>query len=301
MSELEKEAIQTIALGSKSFALASKFFPHELQMGAAMVYMWCRYCDDEIDKIQKNTAVLERLLQKTSDIYQNPSLVVEHPFVALKEVVVKYKIPAVYPLDLLAGMKMDLEDFKYHTLEQLLLYCYRVASTVGIMMSYVMGLFRIEALEEAAHLGIAMQLSNISRDVKEDYVMGRTYLPINWLTDAGLTRENYMELKNRDKLFSVIMRLIAKSEEYYHRGLSGVGALSWRSALTILIAGKMYREIGREILRRGPLAIDRRTVVPTWRKVFLIFFSLWEMLLSIPGRLVFNRRPVEINKLWRLT
>ena len=105
---------------------------------------------------------------------------------ALQYIVRRYGIPAHYASELIEGMAMDVRGIRYANLRELLLYCYRVAGTVGLMMSHVMGLRDESALKHAADLGIAMQLTNIARDVTEDASMGRIYLPLDWLDEANI-------------------------------------------------------------------------------------------------------------------
>lgn len=297
MSNTSELAQVSIDQGSKSFAMASRLFPKELRDGANRIYFWCRHCDDVIDE-GGGFAELETLKVLTLNIWDKDQKSHQEPFMAFRETIIKYNIPSHYPMELLEGMRMDLVGKSYFTLSELKLYCYRVASTVGLMMCHVMGIYRASALKEAADLGVAMQLTNIARDVKEDFDLGRTYLPLEWLQAEGLTQTNYMKRENREKLFRVIKRLLFVAEDSYQEGLKGLDALSWRSALTILCAARIYREIGREILHIGPAAIDNRTVISKKQKYSIVLSSLATMLVRLPAYLKLKNK-VTIQSEWK--
>ena len=159
-----------ITKGSKSFSLAARLFDPVTRDAAFFLYGWCRYCDDQVDAVGKSETpdiVIERvktLKERTAAAFgfmpQN-----EPVFIALQYIAHRYAIPAHYALELIEGMAMDARGARYTTLKELLLYCYRVAGTVGLMMTHVMGVRDERALRNAADLGIAMQLTNIARDI----------------------------------------------------------------------------------------------------------------------------------------
>ncbi|WPU65130.1 phytoene/squalene synthase family protein [Peredibacter starrii] len=293
------EAHAVMAKGSKSFYLASRFFPTDLMNGASLIYFWCRHCDDVLDD-GKDGSSLEELKTLTDKIWNSAYEVLPVPFEALRKAANKFQIPSFYAMELLEGMAMDERNERYETISELKLYCYRVASTVGLMMSHVMGLYDKRALKEAAHLGLAMQMTNIARDVQEDHERGRLYLPLEWLQQVGLTKENYMRSENRSKLFLVVKRLLAEAEKYYNSGLAGIEHLPLRSAYTILIAAYFYREIGRNILRQGESALSTRAYVSKGRKIVLILKGTFDILRLLPERM-FKRRELDyIDIIWRL-
>jgi phytoene synthase len=299
MSEVLSVAQTTIENGSKSFSFAGKFFPRDQWQAACLIYFWCRYCDDQIDEGGDQLKLLNLEL-KTKAIWEDGAHL-ELPFLALKEAATRFHIPSTYPLELLSGMAMDIEGMSYQTVSDLHLYCYRVASTVGLMMSHVMGIFNVEALKEAAHLGMAMQMTNIARDIKEDYLRGRCYLPSEWLANEGINSKNMWEIENRAKLWQVELKLLAEAETYYDSGLSGIKFLPLRSALTILIAGKIYRQIGRQNKKLGLASLEIRVSVPLWKKVFLALSAIGEIALSLPYRMISRHEKVLIDRVWRMT
>lgn len=274
MSEMKKHA--------KSFSLAALFFPQGLHRSVERLYAWCRHCDDVIDE---GRGSFEGLLEETQRAYALSVEPLSTPFMDLRTVVTAHRIPSVYVTDLLEGMRMDEEGRNYETYADVLRYSYHVAGTVGLMMCHLMGLYDQKALKEAATLGMAMQLTNISRDVREDAERGRCYIPDEWVRTEGM--------------WSAVVLLIGKSEKLYEEGRSGIRHLPLTAAAAVTIASLLYREIGREILRAGPVALTRRTVVPRWRKALLVARGLFEVLASLPARIRDRRRLTMIDTVWR--
>jgi phytoene synthase len=292
---MSKNELIVFRAKAKTFSLAARFFSDDLHEGASQVYYWCRYVDDFIDESKGNP---QELYSKTREIWEKPEAVREGPYLALKSVASKYNIPRDYALDLITGMEMDSEGSRYKTIQDLEIYCYHVASTVGLMMCHVMGLFDAKALEQAAALGKAMQMTNIARDVREDFAMGRIYLPEMWLKEEGISSADLWEEQNRAKLFKVTVRLINESEKHYRQGMSGIIHLPFRAAVAVTMASLMYREIGRMIISKGETALESRMVVPAFTKFVLGIEALWEVFISLPQRLQFKKL-VNIDVVWR--
>lgn len=297
MSSHSKSPADIMKAGSKSFSFASLFFSQSQRLAAAQIYTWCRYCDDLADEGELTKQGCDELRLKTQNAWSSSSTDV--PFSYLQEVVHKYDIPSQYALDLITGMENDVEGKRYETLKDLRQYCYYVAGTVGLMMSHVMGVFRASALDKAVELGIAMQLTNICRDVKEDYEIGRIYLPMEYLREEKIDVANMMDISQREKLFNVVKRVIQHSEESYKKGKEGVIDLPLRAAFVITLAYKVYSGINREILRRGVKSLERRTVVPTYIKIILISFSFFEVMMSLPQRILRSRPLMSQLPIWR--
>lgn len=297
MSDL-KVAEDAIRKGSKSFSLAAMFFPSDQWKATCQVYHWCRYCDDVIDN-QGDEKALVLLQTELKEILVSRKTSKHEAFRSLQEVTERYAIPFHYPSELLKGMEMDIKGQTYETLEELKLYCYRVASTVGLMMCYIMGLFRIEALSNAAHLGMAMQLTNIARDVKEDFENNRVYLPKEFLLEKNISRETLMA--DTTSLFQVVETILDVSDNYYKIGLQGVEYLPLRSAFVITAAAYIYREIGNTIRKKGPIALESRTVVSLPKKLLLVGKALIHTLGSLPKRWSQRNKFVKIDQIWSLS
>lgn len=268
-----------IKLGSKSFSSAARIFDPPTRNAVILLYGWCRYCDDQIDgqsyghsaEPQEPAAArarLEKLVEQTRAAVRG--CVPEHPvFAAFQYVVQRYGIEERFPLELLKGLEMDVLGLRYNTLDDLLLYCYRVAGTVGMMMARVIGASDKHSYRHAVDLGIAMQLTNIARDVVDDARVGRVYLPLEWLDQAGLAPERLTAPEHREALAGLVRRLLEEAKKYYASGDQGLRYLPWRSACAVAAAREVYNAIGTIVEKRGAKAWDRRVVVPRARKLLL--------------------------------
>ncbi|MCO4771035.1 MAG: phytoene/squalene synthase family protein [Deltaproteobacteria bacterium] len=309
--ETDTEALlRVLSAGSKSFSLAGKLMRPSRRAAAAAVYAWCRRADDLIDDAPEGLAE-ERAtqLRRELDALYGPGGPVdggswegvegrdELALRAFAQIARERGIPRQYPDELVNGMEMDVRCHRYESAAELKLYCYRVASTVGLMMCHVMGVKDDRALEPAVHLGVALQLTNISRDVLEDWHMGRLYLPQEWLGDAGpdLLRRleaagphgDPGELPRRweSEIRAATRRLLTTAERYYNSADRGLQDLPLTSASAIRAARWIYREIGAEVWRRDFDVWQGRAVVRTRRKAFLLGRSALLELAWAPLRL----------------
>lgn len=268
-----------IARHSKSFDLASRFLPRDRRDEVAALYGWCRACDDAVDHTPPGgqRAAVEALRAQLRDIYAGAPQA-DPVLDCFQTVAARRRIPVEYPLELLAGMAMDAESTTYATVDELLVYCWRAAGTVGLMMCHVLGVSDARAAPHAAHLGIAMQLTNICRDVREDWERGRLYLPAELLPDrlapwlaehAGAGDRPPLPASARSDLARACRRLLARAEAYYASADVGMGYLDPRSALAVRTARLVYAEIGRRIEARGGDVLQGRAVVSLPRKLRL--------------------------------
>jgi phytoene synthase len=279
--DLTQASRETIQKGSSSFAAAAALFGAETRADAEMLYAWCRYCDDVIDGQElghgmvppgpdAGQARLQALYAQTKaalagEPTQDPN------FAAFQRVALRRHIPERYALELLDGFAMDVAARRYETLEDTLDYCWHVAGVVGVMMALVMGVEPddLPTLRRAQDLGLAFQLTNIARDVVEDAANGRVYLPAQWLAEAGAPLDAVAAPEHRAAVFAVTQRLLAVAEPYYASAVAGLAALPWRSAWAIATARGVYRQIGVEVLKRGPSAWDERVSTSTAAKAWL--------------------------------
>ena len=254
--EVRSDAIalcrETLEHHSKSFAFAAKFLPSHMRDDAAVVYAWCRYVDDEIDEGSDPHGALVKLRTELDAIYEQKPIddIVQSAF---QQVAKRCAIPKAHSLELLAGMEMDLIKSTYADLQELLLYCHRVAGVVGWMMCQVMGMRR-DAMREAACLGIAMQLTNICRDVEEDWSRGRLYLPLSMLRRAGYQdtplRNDKFPIEAKEPFACVVRELLDIASDFYQLGEQGLSALPPRCAFAIAAASRIYSAIGTELSER---------------------------------------------------
>ena len=293
-----------IQKGSKSFSLAARLFDPATRDAAFFLYGWCRYCDDQVDQAGASVTPdelhrrLQALKDKTAEAFSFAPQQ-EPVFVALQYIVHRYGIPAHYALELIEGMAMDVRATQYSSLKELLLYCYRVAGTVGLMMAHVMGLRDEGALKHAADLGIAMQLTNIARDILEDAAMGRIYLPAAWLAEAKIPPADIAAPEHRKKLAMLTDRLLREAERYYRSGDEGLWHLSFRSACAVAAARNVYAEIGALLRRKGSRAWDERTYVTGARKIYVVLKGVARLLCSVPARLLQPWSPAPLRMVWK--
>ncbi|HSE88090.1 MAG TPA: phytoene/squalene synthase family protein [Candidatus Binatia bacterium] len=293
-----------IKKGSKSFSLAARLFDPEIRDAAFFLYGWCRYCDDQVDQAGK-TENQEELAKRVKALKDSTACAFsfapqsEPVFVALQYIAHRYGIPSHYALELIEGMAMDVRGTRYGSLKELLLYCYRVAGTVGLMMSHVMGLRDERALKHAADLGIAMQLTNIARDITEDAAMGRIYLPLRWLDEAKIPSEDIALPEHREKLAMLTLRLLREADRYYRSGDAGLWYLSFRSACAVAAARHVYAEIGSLLLRKGAHAWDQRTYVTGSLKLWVVVRAVVSLLRSVPERLWRPWSPAPLRMVWK--
>ncbi len=273
--------------GSKSFAAAARLLPAQVRDQAYMLYAWCRHCDDVIDgqylgftKAETDkTAPGDHLRKLRADTGRAIRGEADDPvFIALSRVLKTNSIPARHPLELLDGFEMDVSGRRYETLEDTLHYSYHVAGVVGVMMAMIMGARERETLNRASDLGIAFQLTNISRDVMDDAAAGRCYLPGDWLEEEGVG-QFVNNPDKREAVAAVTARLLGVADEYYASAKDGLRSLAFRPALAIAAARGIYREIGITVRRRGAEAWDGRTIISKGRKVACVataFFTTLE-------------------------
>ncbi|MEM7041470.1 MAG: phytoene/squalene synthase family protein [Pseudomonadota bacterium] len=256
--------------GSKSFHLASTLLPRRVREPAAALYAFCRLADDAVDLEGGKGDTLADLTERLDRVYGGcpGDDAVER---ALSATVRDYAIPRAVLDGLIDGLAWDADGRAYETLSELRAYAARVASTVGVASTLLMGVRSNTALARAADLGVAMQLTNIARDVGEDARAGRLYLPKAWMREAGLDPEAWLAAPRFDaRLAEVIERMLAEADRLYLRALHGIALLPRDCRLGIHAARLIYREIGEALRRAGHDSVSHRTVVPFRRKLALV-------------------------------
>jgi phytoene synthase len=256
--------------GSKTFFAASFLLPRQLRGPATALYAFCRLADDAVDCEMAIKSSVDRLRHRLHLAYGC------RPWPhaadrAFSHTVTKYDIPRAIPEALLDGLAWDAEGRRYETIEALNDYAARVAGTVGAMMALLMGVRSPSLLARACDLGIAMQLTNIARDVGEDARAGRIYLPMSWLREAGIDPDEWLAAPRfTPELGTVIERLLQTADGLYVRADSGIAGLPARCRPGIRAARLLYAEIGHALRRNGLDSVARRTVVPSQRKLALL-------------------------------
>jgi phytoene synthase len=253
--------------GSHSFFAASLVLPRRVAAPATALYAFCREADDAIDLGSDHVAALNRLHERLDRIYAaDPEPhAVDRAFAA---VVTGTGLPRALPEALLEGFAWDAEGRRYRDLDALYAYAARVAGTVGAMMAVLMGVRDRVLLARACDLGTAMQLTNIARDVGEDARAGRVYLPLEWLTEAGIDVDDWLaNPRYTPALGGLVERLIRTAEPLYARASSGIDALPPGCRPGMHAARLLYREIGWVVAANGFDSVTTRATTSTRRKL----------------------------------
>jgi len=258
-----------LRVGSSSFHTAGLLLPAQVRDHASALYAFCRVADDIADGGGGNDRIDALRVRLEAAYAGRPrNSPVDRAFAA---VVALHGVPREVPEALLEGLAWDVAGRDYETLADLEAYAARVAGTVGVMMALVMGVRDAGALARAADLGVAMQFTNIARDVGEDARMGRIYLPRQWLREAGVAPESLLQNAAWSPALSrVVARLLGVAEGLYARASGGISHLPFGCRTGIHAARCIYAEIGRMITLEGVDPLRQRAVVPLRRKMSLV-------------------------------
>ena len=258
--------------GSRTFFAASLLLPRRVFEPAAALYAFCRSADDAVDLNGESVAGLRLRLHRAYAGHPLPIAADR----ALSAVVIGHAIPPELPEALLEGFAWDSEGRRYEDLDALLGYAARVAGSVGAMMAMLMGAREPEIVARACDLGVAMQLSNIARDVGEDARAGRLYLPLRWLREVGIDPDAWLARPVfTDALGTVIGRLLREADTLYARADVGIARLPASCRPGIQAARNLYQAIGRVVEERGLDSVSQRAFVPPARKTALLARGLF--------------------------
>ncbi len=253
---------------AKTFYWGSLLLPRRKRLAAWTLYAFCRTVDDSVDCIQDATCSDRRLDLWRDRLVRAYAGDVSDPITrAWVDMLCHYAVPLQPALDLIEGARMDLHPAQPATFEHLHLYCYRVAGTVGLLMAPVLGYCGPAALPLAVDLGVAMQLTNILRDVGEDLRNGRIYLPRDEMQQFGYTEAD-LHASVIDGRFIELMRFqMQRAEDYYVRARPGIDMLEKSAQLAILASAEMYRGILGAIVANEYDVFTKRAYVPTSAKM----------------------------------
>lgn len=258
-------ALDILRKNGRSFNFARTFLTEVQGQRAARLYAFCRYIDDLADETpDKSRAKAELEHVKAQLTHSLPPSVRIADFLRLAE---ETSLSLEVASALVDGVMSDLSVVAFETTPELVRYAYKVAGTVGLMMCSVLDVEDPRAAPFAIDLGVAMQLTNIARDIHEDALNGRRYVPGAWLGGATAS-----QIANPDPLLKLNLqeaanRLIELAEIYYESAYEGFGYLPARARFAILIAARVYRQIGLKLRRQGFAVWNGRTVVSTSKKV----------------------------------
>jgi len=256
---------ESIRRHSRSFSFASRLLPAGKRADVERLYAWCRWCDDGVDTAASPQQAAEFVEQATLDVRRIASG--KSPVAAesrwLADLVGRHDLPLEAALALLDGMQSDLTAATGFLEADLLRYCFRVAGAVGVLLCPILGLADRRHLPHAAALGMGMQLTNIARDVAEDWRRSRCYLPLEW-TDGlrpGGGPPDPRQVRRG------VQTTLEVADGYYAAGESGISGLDPDSRLAVRAAARIYGAIGTKIRRRGFEVLDERARVSTLEKL----------------------------------
>ncbi|MER2552411.1 MAG: presqualene diphosphate synthase HpnD [Thauera sp.] len=258
------------AKSGSSFYYSFMFLPAERRQAITALYAFCREVDDVVDECHDLSLAqtkLEWWRQEVGRIYGGAPT---HPVgLALKDVLKGFRLPQEQLLEIIDGMAMDLSQTRYLDFKGLQLYCYRVASVVGLLAAEIFGYQDRQTLKYAHDLGLAFQLTNIIRDVGEDARRGRIYLPIEDLQRFDVPAKDLLEARYSDAFRELMAFQAERAEKFYDQAFAQLPAIDRKAQRPGLVMAAIYRTLLREIARDGFLVLDRRTSLTPLRKVWL--------------------------------
>jgi len=262
----------SIRLHSRSFSFASRLLPAGKRVAVEQLYAWCRWCDDGVDTASgpEQAAVFLDRASRDLRLIAAGGMPTANESRWLASLVRHYQLPVAAADALLEGMRSDLAPVADLSEDDLLRYCFRVAGAVGVLMCPILGLADRRFLPHAAALGMGMQLTNIARDVAEDWRRSRCYLPVLW---TGGLRPGITPLDEGGVRRGVdeILRL---ADGYYAAGDAGIAALDRGSRVAVQTASRVYHAIGTEIRKRRFRVLEERARVSSGTKLRLFVLSL---------------------------
>ena len=252
----------------KSFYWASFFLPKRNKDAATKLYSICRFFDDLADDNNEDqTKILTGEFKKICDDLSHP----------INKFFTSHNLSIKILGDLVDGLVKDQTDVRIKNEKELIQYAYQVAGTVGLMMSPLIMVNNNKANKHAIDIGIAMQLTNIARDIYEDALMNRIYLPQDWISNTNISELTDIS-SNKDliQIKSAIKKLILLSETYYKNGFAGMRYIPLKTRLAIFFAAKIYRAIGQKIKKNRYEYSYKIIYVSTIEKLFITFISIPE-------------------------
>ncbi len=275
-----RQSERITASHSKSFHFASGLLPEEKRSAVRALYAFCRTVDDIVDEVQsKKDRDFE--LDYWRNIVQTASPPADDLIaLAWADTLARYHIPRQYALQLIDGVARDLSQSRYQTFEDLTTYCYGVASTVGLMSMYIIGFKNNDAVPYAIKLGVALQMTNILRDVGEDYRNGRLYLPREELVTYGIREEDIAAGRVTENWRQFMKFQIERTRQLYEEAWAGVKMLEREGQLAIGAASVFYQGILDDIEKHDYDVFSRRASLSVFGKLSKIP-ALWLKIRSL--------------------
>ena len=253
---------------AKNFYYAFLTLPSARRKAIYVAYAFCRHCDDSVDQVATTEEKLSALTALQTDLdraYEGHS---DTPvYVALADVAATYDIPQEYFQEVISGVESDLVKNRYENFEELQRYCYQVASVVGLICLQIFGCKDPLAKQHAIDLGLAMQLTNIARDVQEDLEVGRIYLPQDELAQFGYTEEELLAGVVNEAFVELMRFQTQRAKSYFRSGFKLLPYLSLRSRACPAVLGQLYRKLLEHIEEADYDVLSQRVSLSTREKV----------------------------------
>lgn len=267
---------QKAAQSGSSFTLSFIFLPKNKRQAMTALYAFCREVDDVVDECTDFNVAQTKLNWWKSEVANLYANTPQHPVTkALQPFVTEFNLAQEHFLEIIDGMEMDLKFNRYEDFEQLQLYCYRVASLVGLLSAQIFGFNNRDTLKYAQDLGMAFQLTNIIRDVGEDARRGRIYLPLDELTKAGVSEEDILQSRESEAIKKLMELQIERAESFYDKALLELPNEDVKQQRPGLMMAAIYRTLLREIKLDGAQKVlNSRISLGGLRKLWLVF-SVW--------------------------
>jgi len=264
---------ETTRVHAKSFYFCARFLPPEKRRAIYAVYALCRHVDDEVDEANVRDedgarAAIERWRNELQSVYRNEASSSPSPvLVAWRDMLQRYPIAEELPLELMRGVLMDTYQKRYATWDELRVYCYRVASIVGLMSTEIFGYREAFTLKYAEALGLAMQLTNILRDIGEDLALNRIYLPQDDLAKFDVSEDMLARGEVTGNFRELMKFEIERARSFYREAEKGIPLLDRDTRFTVLLAARLYARILDEIERADFNVFTRRAHLTLFGKV----------------------------------
>jgi len=260
------------AASGSSFYYSFMFLPLEKRRAIVALYAFCREVDDVVDECsdeQVARTTLNWWRGQVAEIYAGKP---QHPVaIALVPVVKQFNMAQELLLEIIDGMEMDLDQPRYQDFKSLQLYCYRVASVVGLLSVEIFGYSNRQTLKYAHDLGIAFQLTNIIRDVGEDARRNRIYLPMDEMQQFGVTAADILNARETENFQKLMAFQIERAQRFYDQALALLPAEDRKTQRTGLIMAAIYRATLVEVIASGCHVLKERVSLTPIRKLWLAF------------------------------
>ncbi|MCB1890330.1 MAG: presqualene diphosphate synthase HpnD [Rhodocyclaceae bacterium] len=258
------------AASGSSFYYSFLFLPPERRQAITALYAFCREVDDVVDECNDPMLAESKLDWWRGEVAAMSEGGATHPVTqALQDVSPRFDLPVEQLLEIIDGMQMDLQLARYPDFRSLQLYCYRVASVVGLLSAGIFGYQDRQTLKYAHDLGMAFQLTNIIRDVGEDARRGRIYLPIDELQRFEVPAGELLEGQHSERFAALMEFQYQRAESFYDKAFAQLPAVDRKAQRPGLVMAAIYRTLLAEIRADGFQVLDRRTSLTPLRKVWL--------------------------------